>query len=449
MWSRPCLTGLATVFAVVLSWAAVPVDAGAAGVAGAVAAPSTGAQSQQQIAATEGQISALEATITHEQGVIDQTDEQYNQAQVALARTEARLQDTNARLAALDVQLSVDRGRLRNDALVAYMTGSSASELATYFATPTAADQVRSTYESVLADDITKAANALSSGERQARAARDALASEERAQAADAASVDATRRSAQAAAGAAQATLTSVKGAFAQEVAAQAAAQAQAAARAAAQAAAADQAAAARAAAQRAAQAAAVAETLVTPPGSPTGGSSGGSSGGPTGVATAVDTAVQTAKQAAGSAASSAGAATGLPVGYGGSPTAAGLAAVNAALSFLGVPYVWGGASRSGVDCSGLVMVAWEAAGVSLLHSAADQYAESASVPLDQLEPGDLLFYDLDGTGIDHVVMYVGPTVNGQPTPYGADTIVQAAYPGTVVSYDPLWISGLVGAGRP
>ncbi len=442
MWSRPCLTGLSTVFAVVLSWAAVPVDAGAAG---AVAAPPTGAPSQQQIAATEGQISALEATITHEQGVIDQTDEQYNQAQVALARTEARLQDTNARLAALDVQLSLDRGRLRNDALVAYMTGSSASELATYFATPTAADQVRSTYESVLADDITKAANALSSDERQARAARDALASEERAQAADAASVDATRRSAQAAAGAAQATLTSVKGTFAQEVAAQAAAQAQAAARAAAQAAAADQAAAARAAAQRAAQAAAVAETLVTPPGSP----SGGPTGGPTGVATAVDTAVQTAKQAAGSAASSAGAATGLPVGYGGSPTAAGLAAVNAALSFLGVPYVWGGASRSGVDCSGLVMVAWEAAGVSLLHSAADQYAESASVPLDQLEPGDLLFYDLDGTGIDHVVMYVGPTVNGQPTPYGADTIVQAAYPGTVVSYDPLWISGLVGAGRP
>ncbi len=438
MWSRPCLTGLSTVFAVILSWAVVPVDAGAAG---AVAAPPTGAPSQQQIAATEGQISALEATITHEQGVIDQTDEQYNQAQVALARTEARLQDTNARLAALDVQLSLDRGRLRNDALVAYMTGSSASELATYFATPTAADQVRSTYESVLADDITKAANALSSDERQARAARDALASEERAQAADAASVDATRRSAQAAAGAAQATLTSVKGTFAQEVAAQAAAQAQAAARAAAQAAAADQAAAARAAAQRAAQAAAVAETLVTPPGSPTGG--------PTGVATAVDTAVQTAKQAAGSAASSAGAATGLPVGYGGSPTAAGLAAVNAALSFLGVPYVWGGASRSGVDCSGLVMVAWEAAGVSLLHSAADQYAESASVPLDQLEPGDLLFYDLDGTGIDHVVMYVGPTVNGQPTPYGADTIVQAAYPGTVVSYDPLWISGLVGAGRP
>ncbi len=442
MWSRPCLTGLSTVFAVILSWAVVPVDAGAAG---AVAAPPTGAPSQQQIAATEGQISALEATITHEQGVIDQTDEQYNQAQVALARTEARLQDTNARLAALDVQLSLDRGRLRNDALVAYMTGSSASELATYFATPTAADQVRSTYESVLADDITKAANALSSDERQARAARDALASEERAQAADAASVDATRRSAQAAAGAAQATLTSVKGTFAQEVAAQAAAQAQAAARAAAQAAAADQAAAARAAAQRAAQAAAVAETLVTPPGSP----SGGPTGGPTGVATAVDTAVQTAKQAAGSAASSAGAATGLPVGYGGSPTAAGLAAVNAALSFLGVPYVWGGASRSGVDCSGLVMVAWEAAGVSLLHSAADQYAESASVPLDQLEPGDLLFYDLDGTGIDHVVMYVGPTVNGQPTPYGADTIVQAAYPGTVVSYDPLWISGLVGAARP
>ena len=64
-------------------------------------------------------------------------------------------------------------------------------------------------------------------------------------------------------------------------------------------------------------------------------------------------------------------------------------------------------------------------------------------------QPGDLLFYDLDGTGIDHVVMYVGPTLDGQATAYGSDTIIQAAHTGTVVTFDPLWYYGLVGAARP
>ena len=61
------------------------------------------------------------------------------------------------------------------------------------------------------------------------------------------------------------------------------------------------------------------------------------------------------------------------------------------------------------------------------------------------MKPGDLLFYyDLDGDNtIDHVVMYVGSG------PYGANTIIQAAHTGTVVSFDPLFTGGLVGAGRP
>jgi cell wall-associated NlpC family hydrolase len=88
-------------------------------------------------------------------------------------------------------------------------------------------------------------------------------------------------------------------------------------------------------------------------------------------------------------------------------------------------------------------MLAWQAAGVSLLHSAAAQRSESTPVPLDEVQPGDLLFYDLGGDGIDHVVIYVGSG------PYGADTIIQAAHTGTVVEFDPIWYFGLVGAGRP
>lgn len=80
--------------------------------------------------------------------------------------------------------------------------------------------------------------------------------------------------------------------------------------------------------------------------------------------------------------------------------------AVATALSYLGVPYVWGGASRSGVDCSGLVMLAWAAAGVYLPHYSGAQYAETVHIPLADIEPGDLLFYGYDGD--QHVAMYIG-----------------------------------------
>jgi cell wall-associated NlpC family hydrolase len=126
--------------------------------------------------------------------------------------------------------------------------------------------------------------------------------------------------------------------------------------------------------------------------------------------------------------------------------SAAGHAALTAAESYLGVPYVWGGASRAGVDCSGLTMLAWEAAGIFLLHGATAQYLVSTPVDLNQLQPGDLLFYHFANDGpfpVTHVAMYVGAG------PYGADTIIQAEQTGTVVGYFPIYYNGFVGAGRP
>ncbi|MDX6546365.1 MAG: peptidoglycan DL-endopeptidase CwlO [Gaiellales bacterium] len=78
--------------------------------------------------------------------------------------------------------------------------------------------------------------------------------------------------------------------------------------------------------------------------------------------------------------------------------------AVAVAMQYLGVPYVWGGASPSGFDCSGLTMYVWGQLGVSLPHNAAAQYGYGSPVPRDALEPGDLVFFD----GLGHVGIYVG-----------------------------------------
>jgi len=124
----------------------------------------------------------------------------------------------------------------------------------------------------------------------------------------------------------------------------------------------------------------------------------------------------------------------------------AGNEAVQAAESYLGVPYVWGGASRNGVDCSGLTMLAWQAAGVALEHGATAQYAESTHIAPSQIEPGDLIFYHFADDGpwpITHVAMYVGEG------PYGTQTIIQAAETGTNVAFYAMYWNGFVGMGRP
>jgi cell wall-associated NlpC family hydrolase len=82
------------------------------------------------------------------------------------------------------------------------------------------------------------------------------------------------------------------------------------------------------------------------------------------------------------------------------------LGAVRAALSQLGVPYVWGGATPGkGFDCSGLTMWAYKQVGINLPHYGGDQWNAGVHVSRDQLEPGDLVFFYSD---IHHMGMYIG-----------------------------------------
>lgn len=95
---------------------------------------------------------------------------------------------------------------------------------------------------------------------------------------------------------------------------------------------------------------------------------------------------------------------------------------VNFALQYLGVPYVWGGSTPKGFDCSGLVQYSYKnALGVSLPRVSKDQGAQGRYVSLDNLQKGDLLFWTSNGavSGTYHVAMYIG---NGQ--------FIQAPKPG-------------------
>ncbi len=77
---------------------------------------------------------------------------------------------------------------------------------------------------------------------------------------------------------------------------------------------------------------------------------------------------------------------------------------VGIAMQFLGVPYVWGGSSPGGFDCSGLVMYVYAQVGVSLPHYTGAQWGMGVPVAYSDLQPGDLVFFD----GLGHVGIYIG-----------------------------------------
>jgi peptidoglycan DL-endopeptidase CwlO len=126
----------------------------------------------------------------------------------------------------------------------------------------------------------------------------------------------------------------------------------------------------------------------------------------------------------------------GASAGGGGNPAGHAGGVVGIAMRYLGVPYVWGGASPSGFDCSGFSMYVFAQVGISLPHNAAMQYGMGSPVGRQFLQPGDLVFFN----GLGHMGIYIG-----------GNQMIHAPHTGDVVKISSLtgwYASTYVGARR-
>ena len=76
--------------------------------------------------------------------------------------------------------------------------------------------------------------------------------------------------------------------------------------------------------------------------------------------------------------------------------------------SWMGTPYVYGGESQSGVDCSGFTQAVYKAVNIDIPRTASQQSAVSEIVNPPDLQFGDLIFFNTSGSGISHVGIYIG-----------------------------------------
>jgi cell wall-associated NlpC family hydrolase len=373
----------------------------------------------QSLGGLQAQASQLEARIQslgmQEAGL----SERYDGARYALSQTEAKVAKARKGLQAALAAAGRARGVLRTEAIDAYVSGSGGSG-ATVPLSSANQSLLRAEYEQTLANSQADAMDAYETASLGAATAGRLLRAQEQHQTADLRSIAADKAQVQASADRLGQLLASDKGRIGAIIAAQQAAQLRAAQRAAQlriqteRQTAAASAAARQSSAQQSSDAVitgAVGTSTTTGSTTGSGGGSGSGSGG--------------GSESGGGS----GAGSGSGGGSGFTPPASSSAAavaVAAAESRVGDPYVWGAAGPSSFDCSGLVMWAYEQAGIQLPHFSGAQYADTVHIPLADIQPGDLLFFSNPDI---HVAMYVGNGMIIQAPYTGADVQIVPMYP--------------------
>jgi cell wall-associated NlpC family hydrolase len=338
-----------------------------------------------QISDAKAKAAAIEAQLSQAQNEMSALSQQYDEAQYHLSQINSSIQTTEANIASAQAQVAKDKSTLSKAAVANYITDGTASTQNSIFSGNQETLGATSEYNQIAEGDISLAVDKLHTAENQLNAQKAQLTTEQ-------GQAQTQVNAEQAAVAQNEQAINQQKSALAQEQGqiAQLVQQQQQQ----------EAAAAAQAAAAKQRQAAAAAASA-----SPSRGSS-----------------------------QLASAASSPPP-----PTAPGGAgAVQAAESQIGVPYQWGAESPGvGFDCSGLTAWSWGQVGVGLPHYSGAQMADSAPVPVSDLQPGDLLFYGPGGS--DHVAMYVSP-----------GTMIEAPYTGADVRLTGLRLGdGFVGAGRP
>lgn len=323
----------------------------------------------------QAEAARIQAQLDAQGNKISQLDEQYNRAQMNVASTQAGYAKAQADLAAANARFAQVKSQMSQAAVNAYMHGGNTSMIEQLVKSNGKDLAVRKTYVEAAAADQNSTLDALKAARQDLQAQQANLKNAADSAKSAAASLASQKAAIDAAISAQQATLNKVKGDVAALIAQQQAA------------AAAD----AQRRAQQALSQAATAKPRAKGPAVPAGPPP--------------------------------------PVGHGAG------AAVAAAESVIGDPYVYGAAGPSSFDCSGLTMWAWAHGGVSLPHSSQSQYASTTHVAISAVQPGDLLFYYSD---IHHVAMYVG-----------GGMMVEAPHTGANVREVPMRLDSLVGAGRP
>jgi cell wall-associated NlpC family hydrolase len=321
----------------------------------------------------------------------DALSQRYDQAELVLGQTEAAVRADRARLLRANAETAHARAVLQDAAISAYVNAGGSSVVAPSMSSANTG-LLRSEYEQSLASNQMAAENQYRTASLEDATAEATLRSEEATERSNLASISSAQREVTATQAQLQALYRSDQGQIATIVAQEEAAQR------------AEEQRAANLAAQRRAAAQQAAQTTTTTASSPT--SSPTSTTAP-------------------SPAPSTGGGGG---GGGFSPppdSSAAAIAVAAAESRVGDPYVWGGAGPNDFDCSGLVMWAYEQAGIQLPHFSGAQWADTVHIPMSQLQPGDLVFFSNPD---EHVAMYVG---NGD--------VVQAPYTGADVQIVPMY----------